>query len=246
MNFNNYDDIRPSKTSTPSLIDNIAAFMPNDYLEDTTCNSKSNKNFNPDWLIEIYKHTLSNHPSNNDLNMNVKLELDYLWKEFNSIGTEMIITKYGRRMFPIFKVSTIGLEPETNYILLMDVIPADKNRYKYQYSKWNIIGKAEPHIPGRFYIHPDSPAKGSEWMKHTILFQKLKLTNNLQDENGHIILNSMHKYLPRLHIVKANDLAGLRSAKFNTFFFDETKFIAVTAYQNEKVSRLINIFFTNF
>ena len=50
-----------------------------------------------------------------------------------------------------------------------------------------------------------------------------------------IILNSMHKYQPRLHIVKANDLSALRWNEFNTFVFRETTFIAVTAYQNERV-----------
>lgn len=46
----------------------------------------------------------------------------------------------------------------------------------------------------------------------------------------------MHKYLPRLHIVKANDLLGLQWSHFNTFTFEETLFIAVTAYQNEQVT----------
>ena len=46
----------------------------------------------------------------------------------------------------------------------------------------------------------------------------------------------MHKYQPRLHIVKANDLASLQWNQFNTFIFAETMFIAVTAYQNEKVN----------
>jgi len=50
-----------------------------------------------------------------------------------------------------------------------------------------------------------------------------------------IILNSMHKYQPRLHIVKANDIASLQWSRFETFVFEETVFIAVTAYQNEKV-----------
>ena len=52
----------------------------------------------------------------------------------------------------------------------------------------------------------------------------------------------MHKYQPRLHIVKANDLSSIQSNEFNTFIFEETIFIAVTAYQNERV----NIFIVNF
>ena len=45
----------------------------------------------------------------------------------------------------------------------------------------------------------------------------------------------MHKYLPRLHIVKANEYNDLKWSHFNTFTFEETLFIAVTAYQNEQV-----------
>ena len=47
------------------------------------------------------------------------------------------------------------------------------------------------------------------------------------------ILNSMHKYQPRLHIVRVKD--GKLASSFTTFIFPQTEFIAVTAYQNEKV-----------
>lgn len=46
----------------------------------------------------------------------------------------------------------------------------------------------------------------------------------------------MHKYQPRLHVVQANDIFTMRWNTFNTYTFDETTFIAVTAYQNEQVS----------
>jgi hypothetical protein len=45
----------------------------------------------------------------------------------------------------------------------------------------------------------------------------------------------MHKYIPRLHIVKSNDLYALECS---TYMFEETKFIAVTAYQNEQITQL--------
>lgn len=35
-------------------------------------------------------------------------------------------------------------------------------------------------------VHPDSPAPGSTWMKQIVSFDKLKLTNNQLDENGHV------------------------------------------------------------
>ena len=46
----------------------------------------------------------------------------------------------------------------------------------------------------------------------------------------------MHKYQPRFHLVRANDLMKLPYATFRTYVFKETEFIAVTAYQNESVS----------
>lgn len=56
------------------------------------------------------------------------------------------------------------------------------------------------------------------------------------------ILNSMHKYQPRFHLVRANDILKLPYSTFRTYVFKETEFIAVTAYQNEKV-RCFDIIF---
>ncbi|PKU33496.1 t-box transcription factor tbx2 [Limosa lapponica baueri] len=44
----------------------------------------------------------------------------------------------------------------------------------------------------------------------------------------------MHKYQPRFHIVRANDILKLPYSTFRTYVFPETDFIAVTAYQNDK------------
>lgn len=41
--------------------------------------------------------------------------------------------------------------------------------------------------------------------------------------------------LPRFHIVRANDILKLPYSTFRTYVFPETDFIAVTAYQNDKV-----------
>uniref|UniRef100_A0A4W6EPG2 T-box domain-containing protein n=1 Tax=Lates calcarifer TaxID=8187 RepID=A0A4W6EPG2_LATCA len=109
-----------------------------------------------------------------------------LWMKFHEVGTEMIITKAGRRMFPSFKVKVTGLNPKTKYILLMDVVPADDHRYKFADNKWSVTGKAEPAMPGRLYVHPDSPATGAHWMRQLVSFQKLKLTNNHLDPFGHV------------------------------------------------------------
>ncbi|XP_039938405.1 T-box transcription factor TBX4 [Hirundo rustica] len=173
-------------------------------------------------------------------NIKVYLHEKELWKKFHEAGTEMIITKAGRRMFPSYKVKVTGMNPKTKYILLIDIVPADDHRYKFCDNKWMVAGKAEPAMPGRLYVHPDSPATGAHWMRQLVSFQKLKLTNNHLDPFGHIILNSMHKYQPRLHIVKAdeNNAFGSKNTAFCTHIFPETSFISVTSYQNHKITQL--------
>lgn len=52
----------------------------------------------------------------------------------------------------------------------------------------------------------------------------------------------MHKYQPRFHLVRSNDILKLPYSTFRTYVFKETEFIAVTAYQNEKVSLDENVF----
>ena len=52
-----------------------------------------------------------------------------------------------------------------------------------------------------------------------------------------IILNSMHRYQPRFHVIynpKGEEQGNYQN--FKTFVFSETKFMAVTAYQNQRVS----------
>ncbi|XP_029547533.1 T-box transcription factor TBX2b isoform X2 [Salmo trutta] len=168
----------------------------------------------------------------------VTLEAKDLWDQFHKIGTEMVITKSGRRMFPPFKVRVNGVDKKAKYILLMDIVSADDCRYKFHNSRWMVAGKADPEMPKRMYIHPDSPATGEQWMAKPVAFNKLKLTNNISDKHGFTILNSMHKYQPRFHIVRANDILKLPYSTFRTYVFPETDFIGVTAYQNDKITQL--------
>ncbi|XP_022338947.2 uncharacterized protein LOC111134319 isoform X3 [Crassostrea virginica] len=171
----------------------------------------------------------------------VEIESKDLWEQFHNLGTEMVITKSGRRMFPPFKVRVSGLDKRAKYILLMDIVAVDDCRYKFHNSRWMVAGKADPEMPKRMYIHPDSPSTGEQWMQKVVSFHKLKLTNNISDKHGYVsitILNSMHKYQPRFHLVRANDILKLPYSAFRTYVFKETEFIAVTAYQNEKITQL--------
>lgn len=177
----------------------------------------------------------------------IELQMRDLWQRFFELGTEMIITKAGRRMFPAIRVKVSGLDPKSYYMLMMDVVPLDSKRYRYAYhsSKWVVAGNADAPMPGRVYIHPDSPALGEDWMRQVVSFDKVKLTNNELDQQGHIILHSMHKYQPRIHIIKKKDNSDTvavdverPSSLKKTFLFPDTVFTTVTAYQNQQITRL--------
>lgn len=73
-------------------------------------------------------------------------------------------------------------------------------------------------------------------MKEPISFAKVKLTNKTNG-NGQIMLNSLHKYEPRVHLVRVGPGSG-DQRQVVTYPFPETQFIAVTAYQNEEVTSL--------
>lgn len=189
------------------------------------------------------KESTSRKPLHSRLiSVQVQLEMKPLWDEFHELGTEMIVTKAGRRMFPTFQVRLFGMDPMEEYILLMDFVPVDDKRYRYAFhtSNWVVAGKADPNSPPRIHVHPDSPAPGAHWMKQVVSFDKLKLTNHQLDDNGHIILNSMHRYQPRLHVIYNNPKGKDASLteNFKTFSFKETQFTAVTAYQNHRITQL--------
>ena len=55
----------------------------------------------------------------------------------------------------------------------------------------------------------------------------------------------MHKYQPRVHVVRRersnpiqNAKVDLRREDYKTFVFTETQFMAVTAYQNQLITKL--------
>ena len=104
------------ETSTPS---------PRNKKDELTNVAQNKSSLNLDWLRSVYSKIMRNQIDACDLNLQVRLDLSHLWQEFNTVGTEMIITKCGRRMFPNFRITIRNMKPNESYILLVDVIPAD-------------------------------------------------------------------------------------------------------------------------
>ncbi|CAG09855.1 unnamed protein product [Tetraodon nigroviridis] len=150
-------------------------------------------------------------------------------------------------MFPSVRVKVRNLDPCQQYYIAMDVMPVDSKRYRYVYhsSQWMVAGNTDHScISPRLYVHPDSPCAGETWMRQVVSFDRVKLTNNEMDDKGHIILQSMHKYKPRVHIIQHDsrvDLSQIHSLPaegVHSFSFPETEFTTVTAYQNQQITKL--------
>ncbi|CAD6188005.1 unnamed protein product [Caenorhabditis auriculariae] len=184
------------------------------------------KDFSIEAILKVDEKTTTFRPR-------VFLQGNTLWRRFHELGTEMIVTKSGRRMFPTLSVVIVGLDPAQTYVLMVDLECVDNRRYRYSFhqSRWTATGPGEIELPSRMFVHPDSPATGAHWMKSPVSFDKMKLTNNQLDEHGHIVVNSMHRYRPRIHVIADDDTRCV-------FSFEETSFIAVTAYQNHRITTL--------
>uniref|UniRef100_UPI001ED82428 MAX dimerization protein MGA a n=1 Tax=Scatophagus argus TaxID=75038 RepID=UPI001ED82428 len=171
----------------------------------------------------------------------VTLDNNSMWNEFFRCKTEMILTKQGSRMFPYCRFRISGLQPSRKYSLIMDIQPLDSSRYKWTGTSWQIAGKAECYVKSEPFPHPESPSTGHQWMQKPVSFYKLKLTNNITDQEGNTILHPMHRYLPRLHVIQTDKVAKdikLSGPSVVTFTFPQTEFMAVTAYQNSQFAQL--------
>jgi hypothetical protein len=51
-------------------------------------------------------------------------------------------------MFPVIRVSISGLEPNTKYLIFVDIVPCDDYKYKFHNNEWVLSGKGELHFSG--------------------------------------------------------------------------------------------------
>ena len=68
-----------------------------------------------------------------------------LWKEFEENTTEMVLTKAGRKMFPVVRVSVEGLDPNAMYQVFLEFVQRGANRFTFAKGKWT-SGKL-PFLP---------------------------------------------------------------------------------------------------
>ncbi|XP_008548703.1 T-box-containing protein TBX6L isoform X2 [Microplitis demolitor] len=155
-------------------------------------------------------------------------------------------------MYPGVEVNVAGLDPMTYYCMLLEIVPSSEHRQKYvtnesanrpgakvKTGRWTNAGAAEPQPPleRRVVVHPNSPATGDHWMRESVSFAKIKITNNTDDQQNNILLCSMHKYVAKVWVIQSSqtNLIALFTQPSSKFIFPETEFIAVTAYQNTTI-----------
>ncbi|XP_042565810.1 MAX gene-associated protein-like isoform X2 [Clupea harengus] len=213
--------------------------------------------------------TLCPSEPDKDTKIHVTLGNDSLWQEFHGIGTEMLLTRKGRRMFPFCRYTLTGLDPQRLYFLVMDFQLVDEHRYRW--TGWGRLrdGPSEalkagshtythpsspaagshtythpssPAAGSHTYTHPSSPTTGSKWMQDQVAFSKVKLTNDLLDDDSFVMLHFNRRYIPRLHVVPFDPSRGntinIDDPTTQTFTFPQTEFYAVSGYQNPQLTEL--------
>ena len=185
-----------------------------------------------------YPPTATLPPAASSINM--ELEDKELWTRFYNLTNEMILTKAGRRTFPLVKIRLSGVEESALYTIQIEFRIADEFKYRFVNGEWrasprNDSLKSAP--PPILYEHSDSPNFGHHWTKDSIAFAKLKLTNNENTRaTDSVFLRSLNKYDPVIHVYR-HDKKNVDDRKLVfSRLFHETQFIAVTAYQNEQVT----------
>ncbi|KAK2567137.1 T-box transcription factor TBX5-A [Acropora cervicornis] len=171
----------------------------------------------------------------------VAMQQSDLWWKFYACGTEMVITRTGRRMFPTLALSFLGMDPRRYYSVHVDIVPVDGYAYTFVNNMWQINGMAgEMHaLPYVQSYQADEVAHtGLYWMKNGVDFKKVRLTNRRVGpfKDGELHLSPNRKYQPRIHVVEETE-EGVK-VSCATYVFPETAFIAVTTYQNEELIQM--------
>lgn len=78
--------------------------------------------------------------------VSVTLENESVWSRFHSLGTEMILTAAGRRMFPCCRFRLTGLQPSLSYLLILDIAPLDDLRHRWTGETWEPDAAGETHL----------------------------------------------------------------------------------------------------
>ncbi|KAH9508677.1 T-box transcription factor tbx22 [Bulinus truncatus] len=163
-----------------------------------------------------------------------------LWSSFHRLGTEMIITKSGRRMFPVLKLRVSGLARDKMYSVRLEFAQPDTRKYRYIYnnSRWMVSGSGDALTSRPCHVNPEGPVSGQALCSQILSFERLKMTNTDCIKPGQVSLVSMQKFQPQIvieEVVPGESRSSAARLEHYVINFTQTSFMAVTAYQNQQV-----------
>ena len=103
-----------------------------------------------------------------------------------SISVNRLFARCYRRLFPLLGLTLSGLQPDRVYDVKVDFVPVNQFRHRYVYhrSRWTVSGGSLDDVSQTPYCqHPSSLTR---LRQTTVMFDKLKLTNNPANCNKHV------------------------------------------------------------
>lgn len=172
----------------------------------------------------------------------VELSEAALWQQFSLHQNEMIITKAGRCLFPLYRLrleedpeGSLEIDLESCYRVYLTIGRHDEHKWKWRHGRWTPLissglGRDDTQRPFVLY----EMIQGSLLIQQQLNFDKLKLCNRTSSSSNSLIsLNSFCHYIPVVTIDNIDD-----SDDTLRISLPETNFMAVTHYQNEQVTLL--------
>ena len=176
--------------------------------------------------------------------LKVELGNETLWKMFHVEEHEMKVTNKGRLLFPSLKLKMSGLSPSEKYRLTVNFANIDSARYRYcpmknEWFQWCTKQLDQAANAGRrLYEHPSSPAFGAVWTDGVITFDNLRLTNDWDKVDKHMIqVSTLRKYRIQVIVTKLQ-CVDCHQPHVRMVELPLTEFIAVTGYRNNKMKQL--------
>ncbi|CAL2030125.1 unnamed protein product [Caenorhabditis brenneri] len=191
-------------------------------------------------------------------NVTVELRDKDLWSAFYEKSNEMIMTIWGKEIFPRLSFKVNGLKCDGRYqwgIRLERTTPFLK-KWDTKSKSWKLTQK-EGQGPQESIELFSQINSGSAWMKGGVSFDKVKIYNVPGSEKmkkmtmeqkkdweektiGKMELTSFCTYQPvlTLHEISYNGIGAMVATHRGEFRFAETEFIAVTEYRNDEIKKL--------
>ena len=151
-------------------------------------------------------------------------------------------------MFPLLKLSVQCTSQDFLYNTIgfsVGIERCDEYRWKFRDGEWRKSGLDEEEMDygSEHHFEPeDSPNSGQYWSENGVSFSKIKLTNRpdtsrLPPPSNYFCLSSFRRYRPVVYCKIYGQTIRDRESVF-TIRLPHTDFIAVTHYQNDRVTEL--------